>query len=126
MNIDYILLIHKLAYDNLENGISYQAVIDKLKSKGLDINNQSLIASIDRTFNQVFVDSNRANVGFSKDYTGNYFMLTDAYFRYLEYVELVESRKNAESAKRQARHAIYITLFALVVSIVIGILQLVA
>ena len=124
MKTDYIYLIHKYAYNNLEEGASYQATIKYLEENAVKTDNVHVMDSIKRTFSQVFIDSNRASIGFDPNYTGKYYMLTDAYYRYLEYMELAESRKNAEEAKRHATTAIILTLVALAASILIGLVQI--
>lgn len=124
--MDYIKLLHQYAYEHIEDGVSFPEILEYLKTQGIDVDDVHLKSSIARTFSQAFVDSNRASIGFSMTDTGKHYMLTDAYYRHLEYLELEESRKNAESAKKQSLIAIILTLFALIASTIIGILQIIA
>lgn len=55
----------------------------------------------------------------------NYTIGYDAYFNYVDYLELQEARKNAETAKRDAKISIYIAVWALVVSIIFSIIQII-
>lgn len=124
MDKDFIRLIHEYAYEHLNDGVSYPDTVQYLRDNGVDVDDVKVKHSVQRTFSQVFVDSNRASIGFDTNFSGkDFYMLTDAYYRYLEYLELVESRKNAESAKKQSTIAICLTLLALLASIIIGILQ---
>lgn len=54
-----------------------------------------------------------------------YTLLPNAFFSYTDHLEIVEARKAAKDAKKQSFWAIAISLLALVVSIVFGLLELV-
>jgi len=127
MKNDFLLLMHELAYENISSGVSYNDVTIYLKKNGIKISGQQLESSIALSFSQIFIDSNRASIGLDLNNSRDvkYYMLPDAYFRYLEYLELVESRKNAFSAKRQALIAIILTFIALIASIIIGVIQII-
>jgi hypothetical protein len=124
MEKDYIYLIHKVGYENLELGVSFSETLEYLESNGVKIVNEQKLESIQRTYSQVFIDSKRDSIGFNPKDKTKFYMLTDSYYRHLEYLELVDARKNAEDAKRQSMIAIGLTLLALVASIIIGILEL--
>ena len=124
MEKDYIYLIHKLAYENLESGVSFPETLKYLEANGIKGIDGQKLESIQRTYSQVFIDSNRASIGFDPKGNSKFYMLTDSYYRHLEYLELVESRRNAEDAKRQSLIAIGLTLLALIASVIIGILEL--
>lgn len=94
MEKDYIYFLHKLAYENLELGVSFAETLEYLKANGIEIGNGQKLESIQRTYSQVFIDSNRASVGFDTKGNSKFYMLTDSYYRYLEYLELVEARKS--------------------------------
>ena len=59
----------------------------------------------------------------AKDY--QYTLLPSAIVSYNEYLEIIEARKNSEIAKIQARKAHNISLLAIGISIIIGVVQII-
>jgi hypothetical protein len=51
-------------------------------------------------------------------------LLPNALFSYIDHLEIVEARKAAETAKQQSRTAIIISVLALIVSTVLGIIEI--
>jgi hypothetical protein len=121
---DYIFLIHAYAYERLAAGASFQEVVEYLRANNVNVNDVQVIDAIRVAYSLVFVDSSRTQIMFNPDDTMKRRMQIEAYFRYLEYMELAESRQNAEEAKGHAQKAILLTLAALFVSIVIGLIQI--
>lgn len=52
-----------------------------------------------------------------------YRLLPTAFYNYVDYLEIKEARRQASEAKRQASLAIQLTLFAIIISLVIGLGQ---
>lgn len=54
-----------------------------------------------------------------------YMLLSSAYFSYIDHLEVVEARKNAKSARTSANWALGISIAAFVVSLLLGLWQVV-
>lgn len=53
-----------------------------------------------------------------------YRLLPTAFYNYVDYLEIKEARRQASEAKQQANLAIQLTLFAIIISVVIGLGQI--
>lgn len=54
-----------------------------------------------------------------------YRLLPTAFYNYVDYLEIKEARKQANEAKKQASLALELTVFAIIISVVIGLGQLI-
>ena len=53
-----------------------------------------------------------------------YRLLPTAFYNYVDYLEIKEARKQADEAKKQASLALQLTVFAIVISVLLGLGQL--
>lgn len=53
-----------------------------------------------------------------------YRLLPNAFYNYVDYLEIKEARKQADEAKRQANTALKLTIFAIIISILLGLGQI--
>jgi len=50
-----------------------------------------------------------------------YSLLPNAFYNYVDYLEIKEARKHADEAKKQSMLAIQLTIFAIIISVIIGL-----
>lgn len=118
MNKDYIILIHQYAYEHLLDGATTQEVKDFLAIKGVATNETRLANTIEDVFGQVFVHGYKPTMGYTKG-EARYYMLSEAYYRYIEYIELLEARKNSKIATWLAVIALFATAFFSLLQLII-------
>ncbi|MFZ1806901.1 MAG: hypothetical protein WAU36_06765 [Cyclobacteriaceae bacterium] len=84
--------------------------------QGSDSPNHILAISDFVWFDHPTIDVSRVDTNKSK-----YSLLPNAFYNYVDYLEIKEARKHADEAKKQSMLAIQLTIFAIIISIVIGI-----
>lgn len=110
MKEDFIILIHKYGYERLGKFVTRDDVWEYLKANGVDISPPEIRTAIDEVLTDSYIS------GYSEG-RSIYVFKSDAYYRYLEYLELVESRRSSAVAT-------WIAVTALIVSIIIGMVQI--
>ena len=66
------------------------------------------------------------NIGISySELRKPYRLLPTAFYNYVDYLEIKEARKQANEAKKQASLALELTVFAIVISVIIGLGQII-
>lgn len=120
---DYILLLHKYAYENMNEGITFKDALALLNDNGIETGGpkfnkikETYCMLIDNNYNMFsLLDPGEIN------YEHKHFMHPEAYFRYLDYVEMTEAREGSKRATTIAIAAIIVSIFSTFVQIYVQV-----
>jgi hypothetical protein len=114
---NYIIEMHEIAVERLDTPISVPEMRDILKDRGYKSDEQPLLNSITRVFGEIFIIEYNEQRGYSTQPDAKYTMTGEAYYRYLGYLEM----KEAHASSKQAG---FIAIAAIVVSVMVGVVQI--
>lgn len=115
---DLYIAILKYGKEHLGENVTPEGLIKHLKENKYDFNADG------NDFKRLYLDvfSLREGRGFGYDRPS--IMKMEAYFRLLEHEELQDARESSKEARKYAVIAIWISIFAMIISITISIIQL--
>ena len=112
---DLHIAILKYGRDKLEKGITVKKLYDHIKSMGYDVSEYRIMSYCLGSYESL--DEKRRGYGIGNIDDDSKFALTiESTFRLIEYEEFKSANKNALTATRYATGAIWISIFALIIS----------
>lgn len=116
---NFIIEMHEIAVERMEEPISSSEMRSILKDRGYKSDEQPLINAITKVFGEIFVIEFNEQRGYSTGDDAKYTITGEAYYRYLGYKEM-------QQAHASSKQAGVIAVAAITVSVVVGIIQIVA
>ena len=114
---NFILEMHEIAVDKMEDPISLSEMRKLLKDRGYKSDEQPLTNSITRVFGEIFIIEYNEQRGYITSDDAKYTMTGEAYYRYLNYKEM-------QQAHASSKQAGVIAIAAIITSVVVGVLQI--
>jgi len=99
-------------------------VISNLVSKSNNSSNPNHLLVVDSGIIATEVGNSTGGKNFS-ELRKSYRLLPTAFYNYVDYLEIKEARKQANEAKKQATLALQMTVYAIAISILLGVSQMV-
>jgi hypothetical protein len=116
---NYIIEMHEIATARLEKPISLPEMISILKIRGYPADTQPLLNSVTRVFGEIFIIEYNEQRGYSTSEEAKFTMTGEAYYRYLGYLEMQQAHASSKQAGK-------IAIAAIIISIIVGILQIIS
>jgi hypothetical protein len=129
----------EIGHENIEKGISYFKIKEMLTSEGFEFNSNFEEYYINWFFEN-FYEHSQFPYYHGTRFSDNYRKLKDigdfaknqacilsakAFMDYMDYIELSEARSSSNQANKNAINAIKLTITALIVTIILGIVELI-
>jgi hypothetical protein len=113
----------QLKEDLLLNNEDFQFISRTLTSKSMISDNPNQILVLVKRTEENIKRNAKYNSEIVRD--DDFFsLLPTAFYNYVDYLEIKEARKHADEAKRQASLALNLTIYAIIISILFGMGQL--